>query len=196
MTALTATTDLMAYNFNLETTDFLSPLNALLIGQTFLHELAREGDILTAEIVLGEEKADINLPDDQGRHPLHEAALFGRTEMAGFLLDSGAEIDAPIHPFGQTALYLAVERGHMDVVRLLIERGSSLKVEDTLLGHGLLHLAASRGDMRMTGLLIASGIDVFREDKKGMTPRDHAARAGHRELEKSLTKVMVHQARF
>jgi len=196
MTAPTATTDLMAYNFNLETADFLSPLNALLIGQTFLHELAREGDILTAEVVLGEQKTDIDLPDDQGRRPLHEAALFGRAEMVGFLLDSGASIDAPIHPFGQTALYLAVERGHMDVVRLLIERRASLKVEDSLLGHGLLHLAAARGDTRMAGLLIASGINVFREDKKGMTPRDHAARANHPALEQALAKVMAHQARF
>jgi ankyrin repeat protein len=186
---------LLAYNFNLETTDFVSPASTRLIGQSFLHGLAREGDILTAEVVL-DTGAEVDLRDDQGRQPLHEAALFGRAEMAAFLLDCGAPMEAQVHPFGHTALWLAVERGHLEVAQMLIERGARLNVMDTLTGQSLLHAAAARGDARLSGLLISAGINVFREDKRGMTARDHAARAGHRGLERALAKVMAHQARF
>jgi uncharacterized protein len=199
MTAPSITTDLMAYNFNLETTDFLAqfrqPPESSLIGQSFLHELAREGDTLTAEL-LSEAGADTDLADGQGRRPLHEAAMSGHTEMIAFLLSHGAAIDAPIQPFGHTALFLAVERGRFEAARLLLSRGASLGVTDRLSGHGLLHMAAAKDDMRLAGLLIAAGIDVFREDRRGLTARDYAAKYNHAELERILLKVMEHQARF
>lgn len=198
MTAPSVTADLMAYNFNLETTSFFSqsrkPPPQTLVGQSFLHELAREGDTLSAEVILAS-GGEIDLPDDQGRRPLHEAASSGQAGMTAFLLLSGALVDAPIHPFGHTALYLAVERGQVGTARLLIEAGARLSVIDLLSGQGLLHMAAAKGDMQMAGVLIAAGIDVFREDRKGQTSRDYAAKYNNRELERALLKVMEHQAR-
>jgi ankyrin repeat protein len=198
MTAPSVTADLMAYNFNLETTSFLSqsrkPPPQTLVGQSFLHELAREGDSLTAEVILLA-GGEIDLPDDQGRRPLHEAAAFGQVGMAAFLLLNGALVDAPIHPFGHTALYLAVERGQTGTAALLLDAGARLGVTDRLSGQGLLHMAAAKGDMQMAGILIAAGIDVFREDRKGQTARDYAAKYNNRELERALLKVMEHQAR-
>jgi ankyrin repeat protein len=202
MTATSVTTDLLAFNFNLETTDFLAqfklppetPQNTL-VGQSFLHELAREGDLLTAELVVDTGGA-VDLPDDQGRRPLHEAALHGQTEIACFLMRHGARLDAPVHPFGHTALYYAAERGHAATAQALIAAGARIDVEDLLTGQGLLHLAAARGDMMLAGQLIAAGIDVFREDRKGLTARDHAARNNHPMLERALLKVMQHQAHY
>ncbi len=197
--AISTDLDLLAYNFNLETTDFLSQFRQTpdrsLVGQSFLHELAREGDVLSAEVIINA-GGEVDLADDEGRRPLHEAAFFGQKDMVEFLISCGAIIDAPIHPFGHTALYYAVERGHMDVTRSLIEHSASLMVEDRLTGQGLLHLAAASGDMAMIGLLIAAGVDVFHEDKKGMTARDIAARKGHKDVESVLVKVMEHHARF
>ncbi len=190
-------TDLIAYNFNLETKDFMAQIADLprspLVGQSFLHELAREGDILSAEIIF-EAGASIDLPDDEGRRPLHEAAGAGQLEMVAFLLKGGAILDAPIHPFGHTALWLSVRQGHYTVARYLIEQGARLNVADRLSGQGLLHLAATAGDIKMAGILIAAGIDVFHEDGRGQTARDYAARGGHKPLEKILLKVMYHQA--
>lgn len=197
MTAPTIETDLITYNFNLETRDFMSQIQELprspLVGQSFLHELAREGDVLSAEVVF-EAGGGIDIPDDEGRRPLHEAAAAGRLEMVAFLLERGAVLDAPIHPFGHTALWLSVLQDRYAVTRYLLERGARLSVEDRLSGQGLLHLAAGAGDTRMAGLLIAAGIDVFREDRRGQTARDYAARSGHKDLEKILLKVMQHQA--
>lgn len=197
MTAPTIVTDLVAYNFDLETAGFLARLKPDahdLMGQTFMHELAREGDVLSAEALLAAGCA-IDSADDEGRRPLHEAAFFGRLDMVKFLTRNGALMDAPIHPFGYTALYYAVEQGHHAVVRTLLAAGAHIGVADRLSGHGLLQVAAIRGDMEMAGILIAAGIDVFHEDKRGMTARDHAAKYHHTALEDVLLKVMQHHAR-
>ena len=116
--------------------------------------------------------------------------------MVRFFLDNGAILDAPIHPFGHTALYLAVQQNHYDVVRYLIKRGARLNIEDALLGTGLLHIAAAKDDTQMAGILISSGIDIFHADKNGVTARDTAARHGHNSLAKTLLKVMEHHAKY
>ena len=199
MTAPSASVDLFAHNFNLSTLDFLSafrpPPSRSLIGQSFMHELAREGDVLSAEVIMTA-GGEIDLQDDEGRRPLHEAAFFGHLPMVRFLVENGALCDAPVHPFGFTALYYAVQQSRYDVIVWLLERGARINVEDRLTGHGLLHIAAQKGDMRLAGILISSGIDVFHEDKKGLTARDHAVRSGHRQLEAILLKVMEHHGRF
>lgn len=190
-------TDLQAYNFNLNATDFTRQLNPApfsLVRQSFMHDLAREGDLLSAEVIF-DAGNEIDLPDEIGRRPLHEAAFYGHLDLVDFFLDNGAVLDAPIHPFGHTALYLAVQQSRYDVVRRLIKRGAKLNVEDALLGAGLLHVAAAKGDMQMAGLLISAGINVFRADKNGLTARDTAARHRHNNLAKVLLKVMEHQAR-
>lgn len=181
-------TEPLAYNFNFDVSD--APLR-----HSFMHDLAREGDLLSAEIVFDVGGA-IDQPNDEGRRPLHEAAFFGHLDMVRFLLSCGADIDAPIHPFGHTALYLAVQQSHYEIVRTLIKSGARLNIADSLMGTGLLHIAAAKNDTRLAGILISSGIDVFSENAKGHTARDTAARGSHRELERALLKVMEHQAKF
>jgi len=197
MTPPTVTTDLLAHNFNLDTPDLASllgrgrPVDHL--GQSFMHDLAREGDVLSAE-ALFDAGLDIDRADDEGRRPLHEAAFAGKLGMVQFLLSAGAVLDAPIHPFGYTALFYAVQQGHADVARFLITQGARLDVTERLTGQGLLHVAAARGDMQMTGILIAAGIGTLTEDGRGQTARDHAARGNHKALERVLLKVMQHHA--
>ena len=183
-------TQSLAYNFNFDADTPDSPLR-----HSFMHDLAREGDLLSAEVVFDIGGA-IDQPNDEGRRPLHEAAFFGHLDMVSFLLSCGADIDTPIHPFGHTALYLATQQSHYEIVQYLIKRRASLAASDTLLGTGLLHIAAAKNDMRLAGILIAAGVDVFRENHKGQTARDTAARAGHRELESVLLKVMAHRAMY
>lgn len=204
MNAPSIHTDLLAYNFNLGTTNYIRHINRQPepekhpfspVGKSFMHELARDGDVLSAEVV-ADKGAEIDLPDDEGRRPLHEAAFFGHAGMVRFLVASGARVDAPVHPFGHTALWFAAAQGHYGIADWLIARGAGVHVTDALTGQGLLHLAAQRGDLRMTGMLIAAGIDVCAEDRRGMTARDYAARGNHALLESALLKVMEHHARY
>jgi ankyrin repeat protein len=189
----TVMTDLLAYNFNF---DMAADLDAICpLRHSFMHDLAREGDLLSAEVVFDVGGA-IDQPNDEGRRPLHEAAFFGHIDMVRFLLECGAEINAPILPFGHTALYLAAQQSHYDVVQCLISSGARLDVADRLMGTSLLHIAAAKNDMRLAGILIAAGVNVFHENLKGLTARDTAARGGHAELERVLLKVMEHWGRF
>ncbi len=181
-------TDLLAYNFNIDTTD---PS----LRHSFMHDLAREGDLLSAEIIF-EAGSPIDSPNDEGRRPIHEAAFFGHLDMVRFFISNGVAIDAPVHPFGHTALYLAVQQSHYDIVRYLIKSGARLSVADSLMGTGLLHIAAAKNDMKMVGILIAAGVNVFHENRNGMTARDVAARSNHRMLEKTLLRVMEHHAKY
>lgn len=181
-------TELLAHNFNLDTLD-------LGTRHSFMHDLAREGDLLSAEVIF-EAGSDIDSPNDEGRRPLHEAAFFGHIDMVSFLLANGADIHAPVQPFGYTALYLAAQQSHYDIVAYLIKKGAKLNVKDTLLGTGLLHIAAAKNDLRLAGILIAAGIDVFHENKKGQTARDIAGSKGHHDIERTLMKVMEHHAKY
>jgi ankyrin repeat protein len=202
MTPPSVQTDLMAYNFNLGTTNFTANIHRddaqktfPAVGKSFMHELAREGDVLSAELIM-EKGGEIDAPDDEGRRPLHEAAFFNRIEMVKFLVASGAVKDAPVHPFGYTALWFAVAQGHHDVARYLLDKGANVSVSDSLSGQTLLHVAAQRGDMKMTGMLVAAGVYTLAEDRRGMTARDYAARSNNTALESVLLKVMEHHARF
>lgn len=199
MAAPTHTIDLIAYNFNIESTNFFSTLQKAarpsLVGESYLHTLAREGDALTIDLLL-QDGADVDAMDDQGNRPLHEAARCGHADVVQLLLDHGAKIDAKTDPLGVSALMLAIEQGHSDVIRVLISRGASLAARNRLTGSGVLHLAAQRGDITTIGLLISAGAGVFMEDRQGQTARDYAARARHRTAEQALIKVMTHQARY
>lgn len=199
MAAPSQTIDLIAYNFNIETSDFLTTLQKAarpsLMGESYMHTLAREGDVLTVELMLQTGTA-FDQPDAQGMRPLHEAARYGHKDVLAILLDHGARCDAPTDPLGTSALMLAVENAHYDVVQMMLRRGADLKARDRLSGRGLLHIAAANGDMKMLGLLISAGCGVFSEDKQGMTARDYAARNRHAETEKALVKIMAHHARF
>lgn len=199
MAAPTHTIDLIAYNFNIESTDFFTTLQKAarpsLIGESYLHTLAREGDALTIDLLL-QDGADADALDAQGNRPIHEAARCGHADVVQLLLDHGAKVDAKSDPLGVSALMLAIEQGHGDVVRLLVSRGASLAARNRLNGHGVLHLAAQRGDLALIGVLISAGAGVFMEDRQGQTPRDHAARTSHRAAEQALIKVMTHQARY
>ncbi len=199
MTASSIKTDLLSADFTLEISDFITRLKRTtsrpLTGESLMHELARTGDVLTAETISAF-GSEVDLPDEEGRRPLHEAAFFGHADMVDFLIKAGARIDMPIAPFGHTALYDAVHQGHHGIAKTLIQCGANMYVQDRLTGFGLLHLAAARGDMEMCGLLIAAGVDVLAEDKKGMTARDHAARHRHAILENTLLKVMEHHASY
>ena len=79
----------------------------------------------------------------KGATLLHVAAEFGQAEVARWLLDIGADVNAPAlidleGLGGQTPIFHAATQNHnlgIDLVRLLLSRGADLKVSCRLPGH-------------------------------------------------------------
>ncbi|MXY61902.1 MAG: ankyrin repeat domain-containing protein, partial [Synechococcus sp. SB0665_bin_28] len=72
--------------------------------------------------LLVEAGSPVNLQDQVGDTPLHDAALQGRVEAARVLLDAGADVHANNNA-GQTPLDLARQNGHGNVVAVLQAAG-------------------------------------------------------------------------
>lgn len=74
--------------------------------------------------------ADTAARDDEGRTPLHCAALMGYTQAVELLLNSGANIEA-LDMGGATPLHWAAINHYESVVKLLLQEGADATVEDS-----------------------------------------------------------------
>ncbi len=127
--------------------------------------------------------ADVNEGRGVQRTPLHEAAMWGKTDMAKVLIEKGADVNAP-DGLGDTPLMTAAGSGQIEMVKLLIQKGADVnarnKDQETAL-----HKAAeySLRNSEAVALLLQKGADVKAGDKRQMTPL-------HRAAEKANTEIM------
>jgi ankyrin repeat protein len=124
--------------------------------------------------------------------PLHLAAIFGQTAIAGLLIKKGANVNATdVTPW--TQLQEAMEKGHPDVVKLLTKHGADLSVSD---GSGLtpLHLAARDGLTDLVRLFIDAGAPISPRDVTKRTPLQLAATFGHPEIVAMLDNAALEDA--
>lgn len=110
-------------------------------------------------------------PDGQcpsGQTALAAAAYNGHFEVARFLLDNGADVEAR-DIRGRTALFAACRGGSEQVLQLLLERGASALVtaDD---GWTPLMTACSHGRTDLVKILLDKGADAAAADDCGCTP--------------------------
>lgn len=121
----------------------------------------------------------LNLTDaayvGDSRAPLHMAAAVGSLPLVQALIQAGASIDQP-NRFGETALFLASERGHALVVRFLIEQGASVNVRSRhtrmtplMAAAASAATAASEGHFEAIRNLLAFGADASASNVFGHT---------------------------
>ena len=72
------------------------------------------------------------------RNPLHLAIKNEDIEIAKFLLDKGADIEA-YDQAGNTAIFHAIHSDSLEMVKLLIERGADFKVQNMVFSTPLNH---------------------------------------------------------
>ncbi|XDG02917.1 hypothetical protein ABKA04_002532 [Annulohypoxylon sp. FPYF3050] len=120
------------------------------------------------------------LPEKPSRHPigdtydpkmfkgLHLAAYFGLKELANYLLDNGADIEATTRN-GRTPLHYAVLMKHDEMVRLLAQRGANVNTKDKD-GSTPLHKASNLLSKPLMEVLIRKNANMLMQDQSGDTP--------------------------
>ena len=130
---------------------------------------------------------DVNATDDQQRTALLFAAFNGHTSVAKLLLDQGASLghrDAA----GRTALMFAASGPNAETVELLLNAGSEVNAVDTDEKFTALMHAAAEGQLKVVEVLLKHEADTTLKDEDGDTARDFAARNGHADVVRLLSK--------
>jgi ankyrin repeat protein len=142
-----------------------------------LAEAVGGGDADSVRRFLQEEPALASFYTDDGWSTLHLAAT---AEIAGLLLDAGAEIDAPnrhkVFGPGGRPLHAAVYQRRDDVVRLLLDRGADVRATDNA-GWTPLHMTVANGRHELARTLLEAGAgpnarigEVAEQQWSGQTP--------------------------
>ncbi len=108
-----------------------------------------------------------------GWRPLHEAVHYGNIDMITFLLDRGAEINAP-GKYYWPPLMRAIYHENYPVVRLLLERRADVNVKFGSRGYFPLYVAADWGFPEAVRLLLAFGADRAMYCNEGWFAEDRA----------------------
>ncbi|KAJ3320367.1 Set3 complex subunit with deacetylase activity, meiotic-specific repressor of sporulation proteins, partial [Gonapodya sp. JEL0774] len=92
-------------------------------GRTPMFRYSNSGDMFAVRALI-DAGAQVDLHDNAGWTPLHEACLSGRTEVAELLLKRGADVTAAALESGDTPLHDAAENGHVGAVEVLLRHGA------------------------------------------------------------------------
>ena len=99
---------------------------------------------------------------------LHEAAEYGRLEIAQLLMGAGVAVNREDRDLREP-LYFAARSGSQAILSLLIDKGARINHRDRN-GETVLYQAISNDDLGMTTYLLESGAEYGVQNKLGRTP--------------------------
>ncbi|XP_030631346.1 ankyrin repeat and SOCS box protein 3 [Chanos chanos] len=122
---------------------------------------AREGKIRQVQRLI-QKGYSVDVKDNRGWNPLHEAANAGSAECVRLLLGAAENCEDYINSFthdSETPLYLAAKNGHLRVVKWLIKGGADMNRETNDMSCPLF-AAVDGGHREVVELLVRSGAEV------------------------------------
>jgi len=126
---------------------------------------------------------------DDGYPALGLAVFFGHDDIAGILMEKGADVNAAsLNSQCVTPLHAAAARHNTKLVGDLLARGAD---PDAAQGGGItaLHEAAFHGDGEIVELLLGYGANPRQKTAAGKTSAEMAAERGHAELATQLARL-------
>ena len=132
-----------------------------------------------------EKGAGLNIPDKDGKTPLHNAIKKGHQKIVEKLINAaGVDINAK-DSNGMTPLNYAIELEKNDIAGQLIEKGAGLNIPDKD-GKTPLHNAIAIGQTDIASLLIEKKANLNIPDKDGKTPLHYAVEKGNQKIVEKL----------
>ncbi|MGZ5446001.1 MAG: ankyrin repeat domain-containing protein [Thermoanaerobaculia bacterium] len=140
------------------------------------------GDESRARQLLDADPNVLHARTADGYPPVGMAIFFGHGALARWLIEKGADVNAPAENAQRVApVHAAAAACDRETMRMLLERGADANARQQL-DYTALHGAASRGDIEMAKLLLAHGADRNAKASDGMTPADVARKYGKSEF--------------
>ncbi|XP_008070886.1 ankyrin repeat and SOCS box protein 10 isoform X3 [Carlito syrichta] len=159
-------------------------------GRTALHEAVAAGHAACVHVLLVA-GADPNIPDQDGKRPLHLCRGPGALECAELLLRFGARVDGRSEEEEETPLHVAAQLGHVELADLLLRRGACPDARDAKGWTPLLAAcdvcyqsstdaeATTSRCLQLCHLLLSAGADADAADQDKQRPLHLACRRGH-----------------
>lgn len=150
-------------------------------------EVCALGDFARARQMLASDASLLDTRSADGFPPLGLAIFFRHGELARWLIEQGADVDAAAENAQRVApLHAAAAVCDRETARLLLARGADPHAKQQL-DYTPLHGAASRGDVELAKMLLAHGADLAAKGTDGKTPADIAEKYGHPEWIAAIT---------
>lgn len=140
------------------------------------------GDEARVKEMLGADPRLLHSRTSDGFPGAGVAIFFGHGALARWLIEQGADVNAPAeNAMGVAPVHAAAAACDRETMRMLLERGADANARQQL-DYTALHGAASRGDIEMAKLLLAHGAQRDAKASDGMTPADVARKYGKAEF--------------
>ncbi|XP_067603574.1 ankyrin repeat and SOCS box protein 10 isoform X2 [Pseudorca crassidens] len=171
-------------------------------GRTALHEACAAGHAACAHVLLVA-GADPNIPDQDGKRPLHLCGAASSLECAELLLRFGAKVDGRSEEEEETPLHVAARLGHVELADLLLNRGACSNARDAEGWTPLLAACDARCTspadaeattahcLQLCRLLLSAGADADAADQDRRRPLHLACRRGHADVVELLLSCGV-----
>ena len=173
---------LACYNGRKEVRDLLLANGALLE----LHEASAAGQLSRVKELVEANPAAANSDSPDGFPVMALAAVFGHEEVARYLHQKGADVNAvATNGSGYTALTGAVASGHASVAKWLAENGANVSYRYAN-GYAPLLTAAANGHLEIVKLLLAHGADLYVRTDEGKNALAFALERNHNQVAEYL----------
>jgi cytohesin len=155
-------------------------------------EAVTAGNLARVKELLSEDPSLVSSRDRAGQTPLHQAAMWGKKDLAALLLESQAPVNA-VNGSGETPLHMAVARSRKEIVELLLASQAEVNARDAN-GNTPLFPAAREDNKDIAQLLLARGADVNARNKENKTPLILAVTSRSRDSSDLLALLLAQHA--